>query len=65
MTSQHLQPELKTYACDLRFATPVTPYRRGLEDCLYDRVYANPYPVGSAEWKAYDNGNYDARKAVH
>lgn len=59
-----LQPELRIYGDNRRFATPVSPYRRGFEDCLYDRVYANPYHPGSPEWHAYERGNQDARWPV-
>lgn len=59
--SQNLQPELADYADDRRFASPVTPYRRGFEDCLYDRVFANPYAPGTAAAAEYVRGNGDAR----
>ena len=58
-----MSPELQQYTDTRRFATPVTPYRRGFEDCLYDHVYANPHTVGSVEWLAYDAGSADARTA--
>ena len=58
-----LQPELAHYADNRRFACPVTPYRRGFEDTLYDRVYANPYRPGSAAHAEYARGNQDARRA--
>lgn len=59
--AQNLQPELVDYADDRRFASPVTPYRRGFEDCLYDRVFANPYAPGTAAAAEYVRGNGDAR----
>ena len=31
---RNLQPELAEYADNRRFAGPVTPYRRGFEDCV-------------------------------
>lgn len=61
MTTTLLQPELVDYADDRRFASPVTPYRRGFEDCLYDRVFANPYAPGTAAAAEYVRGNGDAR----
>lgn len=61
MKGNELSPDMREFACDARFAEPVTPYRRGFEDCQYDHVYANPYPVGSAEWRNYCRGNEDAR----
>ncbi len=59
-----MSPQLQQYTDTRRFATPVTPYRRGFEDGTYDPVYANFYPVGSAAWRAYDAGNADARQAM-
>jgi hypothetical protein len=59
-----LQPEMAHYADDRRFATPVTPYRRGFEDAVYHYVYANPYPPGSDPHTAYHAGNQDARQAI-
>lgn len=58
-----LQPELAHYADNRRFAGPVTPYRRGFEDTLYDRVYANPYRPGTPAHDQYARGNQDARQA--
>lgn len=63
MTDMQLQPELKEFASDLRFAVRVSPYRRGLEDAMYEQVFANPFPIGSDEWNQYNAGNADARKA--
>lgn len=48
----------------LRGSQLVTSYRAGFEDCLYDHVYRNPFPVNSAEWHSYDSGNADARTAI-
>ena len=59
-----LQPELAHYADNRRFATPVSPYRRGFEDTLYERVYANPYPPGSDAHARYRRGNQDARRQL-
>lgn len=39
-----------------------TPYQRGFEDVRYDAIYANPYRVQSAAWRAYERGAQDARK---
>jgi hypothetical protein len=58
-----LQPELAHYADNRRFPVPVTPYRRGFEDTLYDRVYANPYAAGTTAYEQYRRGNQDARRA--
>lgn len=59
-----LQPELAHFGDDRRFATPCSPYRRGFEDCFYDRVYANPYPTNTPEHSAYERGSQDAGKAL-
>ncbi len=40
---------------------PRTPYRAGFEDCTYQRVYANPYPLHSDAWRRYEAGHADAR----
>lgn len=48
----------------LRGSCLVTPYRAGFEDCLYDHIYRNPFPVNSDEWHRYDRGNADARTAI-
>lgn len=61
---RNLQPELAEFADNRRFAGPVTPYRRGFEDCIYDRVFANPYPPHSAESVEYNRGHGDARVSV-
>ena len=58
-----MSPTLQPFTDTRRFATPVTPYRRGFEDCTYDHVYANFYPVGSEAWRQYDAGSADARTA--
>ena len=39
-----------------------TPYQRGFEDARYNRIYANPYRLGSIAWRAYDAGCADARR---
>lgn len=57
-----LQPELAHFGDNRRFAAPISPYRRGFEDYRYDHVYANPYPIGSADWRRYNDGNLDARR---
>jgi hypothetical protein len=59
-----MSPQLQEFTDTRRFATPVTSYRRGFEDCVYDHVYANPHPVGSPEWRQYDAGSADARTAA-
>lgn len=41
----------------------VSPYRAGFEDCMYARIYANPFERNSIEWSKYDHGNQDARLA--
>lgn len=56
-------PPRKRYLL-LRGSCLVTPYRAGFEDCLYDRVYRNPFPVNSEAWNSYDRGNADARTAM-
>ena len=43
---------------------PASPYQRGWEDYRYCGIYANPYPVDSKAWAAYQRGNEDARKGV-
>lgn len=42
----------------------VSPYRAGFEDCLYARLYANPFERSSVEWSQYDHGNQDARHSL-
>lgn len=59
-----LQPELEHFADNRRFACPVSPYRRGFEDTLYERTYANPYQRGTAAHAQYERGNEDARNAA-
>jgi len=44
------------YSC-----TPRTPYQVGFETQLYQRVYANPYPLHSQAWHQCDAGHADAR----
>lgn len=61
---RNLQPELAEYADNRRFSGPVTPYRRGFEDCVYERVFANPYPPHTPEAAEYDRGNGDARVTI-
>lgn len=63
-SQRNLQPEMAEFADDRRFAGPVTPYRRGFEDCLYERVFANPYTPHSEEAAEYNRGNGDARVTV-
>lgn len=45
----------------LRGCALITPYRAGFEDCLYARIYANPFQAGTVAWSQYDHGNIDAR----
>ena len=59
----NLQPELQEYADRRRFAAPVTPYKRGFEDCCYSRVYANIYAPGTLAARQYDEGMQDAHLA--
>lgn len=40
--------------------TPRTAYQIGFENCRYQRVYANPFPVHSAAWCSYEAGHADA-----
>lgn len=61
---RNLQPELAEFADNRRFAGPVAPYRRGFEDCVYERVFANPYPLYSEESAEYNRGHGDARVAI-
>ncbi len=58
-----LQPELAEFADRRRFAGPVTPYKRGFEDCYYSRVYANVYAPGTVAAQSYDAGVQDAHLA--
>ena len=58
-----LQPDLQEYADKRRFAAPVTPYKRGFEDCYYSRVYANVYAPGTVAARQYDEGMQDAHLA--
>lgn len=62
---RNLQPEMAEFADDRRFASPVTPYRRGFEDCLYERVFANPYAGDTVAAAEYTRGNGDARLAQY
>lgn len=62
---RNLQPEMAEFADDRRFAGPVTPYRRGFEDCLYERVFANPYAPDTVAAAEYTRGNGDARLAQY
>ncbi|TXH46232.1 MAG: hypothetical protein E6Q97_29920 [Desulfurellales bacterium] len=48
----------------LRGCRMLSAYRAGFEDCLYARVYANPFPVASPAWFRYDAGNEDARRSL-
>lgn len=61
--SKDLQPELQEYADDRRFATPVTPYARGFDDCFNSRVYANPYKPFTLAAEKYEAGVADASLA--
>lgn len=58
---QLVQPELREFAHPARSFVRLSPYQAGFEDCMYSRVYANPYQVGSDYWRRYDNGHADAR----
>lgn len=49
----------------LRGCQPVTPYQAGFEDCRYQHEYNNPFPIASAPWGAYEQGNQDARRSNH
>lgn len=40
---------------------PRTPYRAGFEDCMYQHIYANPYPLRTDAWRRYESGHVDAR----
>lgn len=46
-------------AHDLRTVSfvPLRPYRLGWEDARYQRVYHNPFPVGTADYLQYDSGH--------
>lgn len=39
----------------------ITAYQAGFEDTRYNHAYTNPYPPGTPDWWAYDQGNQDAR----
>ena len=45
-----------------RSAIPMTPYQRGFDDATYQRVYANPFQVGSTAAHKYEEGHADARR---
>jgi len=46
--------DLSTVAC-----MPLSPHRRGWEDARYQRIYHNPYKLGSAEYWQYNDGHRD------
>ena len=48
----------------MRGCSSVSPYRAGFEDCLYARIYANPFERNTVEWSKYDHGNEDARLSM-
>lgn len=50
------------YTMLLRGCRLISAWQAGWEDCTYNQLYANPYPVGSVLWNRYDKGNQDARK---
>ena len=41
---------------------PVAPYRRGFEDCTYDRCWFCPYRTGSRDAREYAAGHEAARE---
>lgn len=47
-----------------RFAGPVSPYRRGFEDCRYENVYCNPYTINSKRFWSYEHGFRDANTSI-
>lgn len=47
--------ELYNMTDNRRFACPVTPWRRGIEDATYEATYANPYRLGTQASADYDN----------
>jgi len=48
----------------MRGCSFVSPYRAGFEDCLYAKIYANPFERSTVEWSQYDHGNEDARLSL-
>lgn len=56
-----VQPELREWVGPQRSAVPMTPYQRGFDDAAYQRVFANPFAVGSVEARKYEQGHQDAR----
>ena len=61
-TSTHLRNAIPDDAPCTAFApVPVGAYRRGFEDRLYDHVWFNPFPAGSAEAREYAAGHAAAK----
>lgn len=49
----------------LRGCRMISAWQAGFEDCIYSRIYANPFPVGTTLWHRYDRGNQHARQRTH
>ncbi len=60
-TNPQLQQAQRERTENRQGSDPITPYRRGFEDCFYKRVYANPYQIGSDDAAEYHCGYGDAR----
>ena len=60
-TNKQLQQAQRECAEHRQDSEPITPYRRGFEDCFYKRVFANPYQIGSDDAAEYHCGYGDAR----
>lgn len=60
-TNKQLQQAQRERAEHRQDSDPITPYRRGFEDCFDKRVYANPYQIGSDDAAEYHCGYGDAR----
>jgi hypothetical protein len=58
-TNPQLQQAQRERAENRQDSEPITPYRRGFEDCFYARVYANPYQIGRDDAINYHWGYRD------
>jgi hypothetical protein len=60
-TNPQLQQAQRERTENRQGSDPITPYRRGFEDCFYARHYANPYQIGRDDAINYHWGFGDAR----
>ena len=60
-TNPQLQQSQRERTENCQDSEPITPYRRGFEDCFFKRVYANLYQIGSDAAAEYHCGYGDAR----